>query len=132
MPFAYDWLGRLFAIDCTRMEEGAPAILMLEPGTGQALQIPCNLISFHENELIEYGEEALAVTFYKQWIENGGDAPMQNQCVGYKKPLFLGGKDVCENVEMVDLDVYWTITAQLIHKVRGLPSGTRIGKVDID
>jgi hypothetical protein len=48
------------------------------------------------------------------------------ECVGYRKPLFLGGADNLTNVEMLDLDVYWTLTAQLIAKTRGLPAGTKI------
>jgi hypothetical protein len=29
---------------------------MLEPGTGQALEIPCNLGAFHDVELVKYRE----------------------------------------------------------------------------
>ena len=58
--FAYDWLGRIFAIDTFRFEGGQPAVLMLEPGTGKALEIPCNLLTFHENELVDFSENALA------------------------------------------------------------------------
>ena len=36
-PFAYDWLGRSFAIDVGRIGDGQPMILMLEPGTGEVL-----------------------------------------------------------------------------------------------
>lgn len=118
--FAYDWLGRIFALDHARQEGGSSAVVMLEPGTGQALEIPCNLTTFHNSELIHYAEEALATTFYKQWLLKGGVAPHYDQCVGYKKMLFLGGKDAVENLEQSDLDVYWTLCGQLIRKTRGL------------
>jgi hypothetical protein len=35
-----------------------------------------------------------------------GGEPNYDQCVGYKKPLFLAGVDDVENIELSDLDVY--------------------------
>jgi len=58
--FGIDWLGRVFAQDSTRLVNFLPAIVMLEPGTAQALEIPCNIQSFHEVELQEYRDAALA------------------------------------------------------------------------
>jgi len=44
--------------------------------------------------------------------------------MGYRKPLFLGGSDEVENLEVSDLDVYWHIMGQIIRKTKGLPQGT--------
>jgi hypothetical protein len=38
-PFGSDWLGRLFAVDSARVENGEPLVLMMEPGTGEVLEI---------------------------------------------------------------------------------------------
>jgi Domain of unknown function (DUF1851) len=122
--FGYDWLGRAFAVDSQRVEDGRLGIVMFEPGTGRALEIPCNLVSFHDNELTEFGEAALAISFYHEWLQNGGREPGYAQCVGYRKPLFLGGKDDLTNLELTDLDVYWHIFGQSIAKARRLPLGT--------
>ncbi|WP_052427346.1 hypothetical protein [Neobacillus niacini] len=62
--FSYDWLGRHFALDFTRRIEGEPMILMLEPGTGEALEIPSTFLSFHEEELVKYPDAALAIDFF--------------------------------------------------------------------
>lgn len=124
--FGFDWLGRVFAADPKRSEGGQPGVVMFEPGTGEALEIPCNIGSFHDEELIEYGDAALARDFHKRWIANGGSAPQYGQCVGYKKPLFLGGVDELDNLEMSDIDVYWHLLGQLILKAKGLPPGTPI------
>jgi hypothetical protein len=43
------------------------------------------------------------------------------ECIGYKVPLFLGGKDTTDNFEIADLEVYWEITCQLYHQVKDLP-----------
>ena len=40
-------------------------------------------------------------------------SPDPARCVGYKVPLFLGGADDIGDLELADLDVYWTITGQL-------------------
>jgi hypothetical protein len=130
--FALDWLGRLFALDSARLSSGKPSIIMFEPGSGEALEIPCNILQFHESELIEHQEEALAKSFYEAWRKRGGLAPAIYQCVGYKIPLFLAGSDTVENLELSDLDVYWTISAQLIQQSRGLLPGASVGRVKID
>jgi hypothetical protein len=41
----------------------------------------------------------------------------------------LSGADNIENLELSDLDVYWTIQSQLIEQTRRLPVGKRIGVV---
>ncbi|MEM6296817.1 MAG: T6SS immunity protein Tdi1 domain-containing protein, partial [Myxococcota bacterium] len=62
----------------------------------------------------------------------GGEAPAYGQCVGYEKPLYLGGEDEVSNLQMEDMSVCWSISAQLLARTRGLPVGTRIKKVSIE
>ena len=52
-PFGYDWLGRQFAVDSGRVLSGQPQVLLLEPGTGEALEIPLSFAAFHDEELID-------------------------------------------------------------------------------
>lgn len=130
-PFGVDWLGRLFVLDSARRVDGMSAVVMLEPGTGQALEVPCDLIAFHDAELCQYREEALAESFYKKWRATGGAAPRIGQCVGYKRPLFLGGSDTTDNLELVKLEVYWEISTQLLDETRDLPIGTRVNNISI-
>jgi hypothetical protein len=129
--FGFDWLGDIFALDVHRLEEGELGVLMFEPGTGEALNIPCNLQTFHNKGVIELGEAVLALSFFARWRESGGAPPAYEQCIGYKKPLFLGGADEVENLEMSDLDVYWRVMGQLISQVKKLPPGTPINKITI-
>ncbi|MBJ7353947.1 MAG: DUF1851 domain-containing protein [Thermoleophilaceae bacterium] len=114
-PFGYDWLGRQFAVDSGRVEDGQPQVLMLEPGTGEALEIPVDFAVLHDEELVEHSDAALASAFFRAWSEVNPDALplLRSQCVGYKVPLFLGGNDTAENLEVSDIDVYWTICGQL-------------------
>jgi hypothetical protein len=122
--FAYDWLGRAFALDWNRLEAAEPGVLMFELGTGYALQVPRNLESFHELELTDFAEQALALSFFEHWLDSGGRAPAQDECIGYRKPLFLGGEDELSNLERVDLDVYWHVVGQLAAAARGKPPGS--------
>lgn len=119
--FGFDWLGTTFAIDSGRLEDGQNGVVMFEPGTGEALEIPANLVSFHDSGLLEFGEATIAIGFYEKWRASGGPAPDYDQCIGYKKPLFIGGSDEVDNLEASDLDVYWHIVGQLIRKTKGLP-----------
>ncbi len=51
-----------------------------------------------------------------------------DECVGYQTPLFLGGVDATTNLEICDVDVYWTLSAQILAQVGGLPVGAPISK----
>ena len=130
--FGYDWLGRAFAADVERLEQGQPGVLMFEPGTGEALVVPANVQTFHDAELIQDSDPALASKAHKEWLATGGAEPAYAECIGYKVPLFLNGADEFENMELSDLDVYWHLMGQLIVKTRSLRPGTRVGPITID
>lgn len=129
--FGADWLGRQFATDQRRIVDGAPQVLMLEPGTGEVLEIPVNRAEFHDDELANEPDAAAAYSFFQQWLGAGGTRPNYDQCVGYKQPLYLGGTDDVSNLILIDFNVYWTLSAQILARVRGLPAGTPIRDVSI-
>lgn len=129
--FAYDWLGRIFAVNSRREIDGHAGVLMLEPGTGQILDLPCNVVSFHESELVYFGEAAVASHFFAEWLSAGGAAPQSSECVGYKRPLFLAGQDTVDNLELVDMEVYWEFSKQLIDRTRAFAPDTRIRGIRI-
>lgn len=66
-PFGYDWLGRQFALDTGRMVDGEPLALLMEPGTGEVLEVPVSFASFHNEELLDYADAALATKFFEDW-----------------------------------------------------------------
>jgi hypothetical protein len=129
--FGYDWLGRHFAADFGRMESGEPLVLMLEPGTGQALEIPATIVDFHNQELVGFSSYALSLNFYNQWKELHPEPIGFDECVGYKIPLFLKGSDTIDNLETIDLDVYLEISFQLLNGVKKMPAGATIRKISI-
>jgi Domain of unknown function (DUF1851) len=133
-PFGFDWLGCQFAIDDARQEAGESLVLMLEPGTGEVLEVPATFVSFHDEELVEHTDAALSDDFFALWSSlNEAILPLQHdQCAGYRVPLFLGGKDEVENLELTDLDVYWSLLGQMIAGMADMPEGTRMGDVSIE
>lgn len=134
VPFGFDWLGTQLAIDLGRRVNGQPQIMMLEPGTGEALEIPASFVQFHEETIPHTPDAALARDFFSQWLSTQSTKlPLAfEECVGYRIPLFLGGVDTVENLERQDIEVYWTIAGGLISGVRGLPDGTPITQVRIE
>ncbi len=105
---------------------------MIEPGTGQVLEIPFSFQSFHEN-LDDLREPALAESFFSRWATANRDrVPLDlRACVGYKVPLFLGGPDEVDNLEVIDLGVYWSVCGQLRQGTKKLPPGASVREVSI-
>jgi hypothetical protein len=115
-------------VEAGRAGDGEPLVLLVEPGTGQALEVPFSFRLFHE-KLAELREPALAGAFFDSKA-NAAQVPLRaSDCVGYKVPLFLSGKDTLENLEVIDLEVYWSLSGQLREGTRNLPPGTSIGQV---
>jgi hypothetical protein len=54
----------------------------------------------------------------------------QNRCIWYSR-YSLGAK-TRSKISISQIDVYWTLSAQLIEKTRDLPRGTRVGSVRIN
>ncbi|HEX6595710.1 MAG TPA: T6SS immunity protein Tdi1 domain-containing protein [Acidimicrobiales bacterium] len=118
--FASSWMGNQFALDRERTGKGGEnLVLLLEPGTAMGLEVPTSFAEFHDDELVDESDAALAAPFFREWAAaNPGTVPLApSDCVGYKVPLFLGGADTVDNLEVIDLDVYWTLTAQLRRQV---------------
>ena len=107
-------------------------MLLLEIATGQALEVPDTFLGFHEQELVDYADAALAVSFAEEWTSTGQRMPGPDECVGYRVPLFLGGRDDVTNLELTDAEVYWSVTGQLVRQVQNLPPGTPIGSVTME
>ncbi|MGL4832096.1 MAG: hypothetical protein ACRCWS_05945, partial [Propionibacteriaceae bacterium] len=70
--FGYDWMGRQFAIDAHRGRAIDPEVLIFEPGTGGVFEGPDPFSRFHDYELVDEGEIALARSFYEEWLGVGG------------------------------------------------------------
>ena len=129
IPFGFDWMGRQFAVDINNSER----LLLFDPATAEDFQLNENIITFHnetlvDNRLITLAEDDFldTIKFLKKDIIDF------DECIGFKKPLFLGGDISKENYEVIDLEVYWTIEAQIYNQLKNLPPGTKINKVTLE
>jgi hypothetical protein len=129
--FGFDWLGRQFATTIKQAEEPSASVLMFEPGTGEILEIPSPFSAFHDSELVDSADAALAAVWFGQWRATVDRNLAFGECVGYKRPLFLGGGDTSDNLEIVDIDVYWGLMSQLLATTSALSAGTQIDSFTI-
>ena len=130
--FGCDWLGRQFALDFERVDEGNPQILLFQVGTGQVYEVPAGIIGFHDHILIEMAEPTLERSLYQNWREAGNPKLNPSQCAGYKVPPIVGGRDEIENLILIDMEVEWQITAQLLEMASKIPAGSRIDSANIE
>jgi hypothetical protein len=121
-PFAFDWQGNIFAVN---HQDLSAQVHMFEPGSGECMVAPYAMEAFHEDAVAEQPTNSLAAGYFSKWLQSGGEAPQYEQCIGYKTPRFLGGKDDLSNLVLIDISVEWHLNAQLIAKTRKLSPGTK-------
>jgi hypothetical protein len=130
--FGFDWLGRQFATEANRGDAHDPDVVIIQPGAGDILETPFAFSVFHDDAMVDYVEDVLALSFFDEWRDGHREVLQFDQCVGYSKPLFLGGQDEVSNLEVADIEVYWTIMGQLRLALMGLPEGTKVSDVRIE
>lgn len=130
--FGYDWLGRQFALDRQRRQGKKHLVLLLDPATAEALEIPATVASLHTEELVHNAEAALALDFYADWREATGDDDFlePHECVAYDVPLFLGGEDDVTQLGRIDMAAYWSVATGLRQGTLRLRRGTTIHDLD--
>lgn len=132
--FGFDWIGRQFALDTHRPEGQPPLVKMFEADTGDCLEIPADFRQFHESEAVDYPNDVFVADLFRQWRADRPGAPplSHHEIAGFQVPMFLGGDVAVGNLEVTDMQVHWSLTAQLWRSTRGLPTGTTVGEVGID
>lgn len=126
--FGYDWRGRVFAVN--QSDDDCGNVILLNPGDLKFLYIGCPLLEFLNSEIPAYADACLDSEIYAT-----GSPPSARGPHGVRRlqnPLFLGGEDSLENMEISDMEVYWDMTDQLWEAVKDLPEGTKIGNVSFE
>jgi len=125
--FGYDWLGRQFAI----VDNKDNLVLMLDVDTGEVLEIPVSFDDFHNVELVQYGDDALAETAFNEWVVTQTEVLKSSECVSYEIPLHLGGRDEISNRERIDMAVHWELGAQILDQTKPLREGERVQAIKL-
>lgn len=131
LPFASDWLGRIFVLGDGPSYRGEPCVLLVDFIEDQAYELDANVHTFHEEILIEDAETFLAKDLFDAWaLLNRDVLPIRpHQIVGYRIPLALGGKHEIENLELVDEEVEVGLTYQIAEQIADVTEGSRIGSL---
>ena len=112
--FVYDWMGRIFVI-----ENNSNMVKMFDPEERTCYATDMDIVKFHE-EIVNDTDGMLSLNYFNQWLEKNNNKIIKyGECVGFKVPLFLGGKDELDNLEEIDMDVYWTMTLDINNTVKG-------------
>lgn len=132
IPFGYDWLGRFFCLDLEREEQQEPLVLLFSNFTDEVLEIPANLIDFHNSILVGQSEPALELNMFEKFL-SAAHVPCLNrtECAEVVIPLYFGGAFAVENMKLSDTLAYWEISAQLLSQARSVDEGVRISGVSI-
>jgi hypothetical protein len=111
--FAYDWLGRQYALDTARRDGDEPLVTLLDPADGAALESDFTFLAFIEGLCGELGVSLLSKELHAAWRRIGGRAPGVRECVCFKHPLRLGGKQSVANMELGDMAVHLVFMKQI-------------------
>ena len=131
-PFGYDWLGRFFCLDSERSQNKQPLILLFIPYSDQVLEIPASFIGFHNIVLTTQAEPATEANLFRQFLAFNKITDIAiNQCADLKVPLYLGGKLTVENLNIMDLSLYWELMAQIALQTRDLATGASVNNFKI-
>ena len=98
---------------------------------GQFSAVSDSLQQFQERL---HDPEIVGEWFLPEVVETNIEIGMKlnpNQCYGMKTPAFLGGQLEPDNIEAIDVSVYYSITGQLLRQVKDLPPGTKINDIKI-
>ena len=127
--FGYDWMGRNFAVDLLDPKKN----YLFDPATGEDFELPQSLTGFFNEELVHYKDETLVPDDFNYILNKFKiDLLPTDKCIGYDKLLFLGGEDDLDNMEIIDMDVYWDINYKVYSKIQNLEEGSIIDKLKIE
>lgn len=102
------------------------SVHMMEPGRGVLSRLADSQAQFVE--LIDKGNRAnewLAIELVDACVARGMRL-QPNQCYGFKVPPMLGGEYTVENLEPTDLEVHYSILADIHRQTKDLPEGTPV------
>ncbi len=119
--FGFDWMGRQFALNDSASES---VILMLDPATAEVFELEASIEEFFNIDLVEGKEDLLEEKKFLTVRKHMSESLQFDHCIGFIKPLFLGGKDEITGMTDSDMEVYWELSYQIYCKTKKLPPGT--------
>lgn len=132
IPFGYDWLGRFFCLDLEKTENSKPLVLLFSGFSNEVLEIPTNIVEFHDRVLIAQSEVALEEGMFSNYLSSSRIISLStDHCVDMVIPLYMGGTYSVDNMKVAELEASWEINAQLLSQLKNVPEGTQIKSVTV-
>lgn len=107
------------------------SIHCLDTGEGKLEQVSSSLSEF---KLLLKEDDFVANYFAVQMVGDliqSGKVLGEGQIYSLTKPFILGGEYSLENIEVLDIEVHFSLLGQIHNKVKNLPGGTDIGSIEI-
>lgn len=131
-PFAYDWLNRVYCVDVSQIADAQSMLHLFSHITDEVFQLPFEVVHFHNEVLTDRECQVLDSDMFDNFLAaHRKKAISCSECVGMVVPLFLGGTYCIENMEIIDREVDWEITTQLLNQTRALEPGTVVNSVSL-
>lgn len=118
---AFDWQGCQYL---TAKLRGERELMVLKADIGVGTLEPlapvvtlAAILKAPDMQRYFYGER------FDEWralVDRPGSQLSFTDCVDFQVPLFLGGEDTAQNMQLTDMDVAWTIGGQLLAGTRSL------------
>jgi hypothetical protein len=117
--FGYDWVGCILALSDVRTADDEPMVVSFDLAIGSIVGTGIGFRELHDEEFVENPNGALSTEAFADWTRRHPEVLTfgRTRCVGHRIPLFLGGRDDEENEEVVEVEIHWTINAQLCAQV---------------
>ncbi len=132
LPFGYDWLGRFYCLDLERIDNSKPLVLLFSGFTNEVMEIPANIVGFHNSVLIDQSDAALETKSFLSFLNFSRATHLStDHCIDMVVPLYMGGTYTVENMKLAELQISWEINAQLLNQLKTVSEGTRIKKVSV-
>lgn len=129
IPFAYDWLNRMYCMELDSTGISSQCLLVSHI-TDEVLRIPFGVAQFHNEVLLENIDDILEPKRFSEFLLQTQRSMLRlDECASLDVPLFLGGDYSVQNMKVLDVDVDWEITLQMLSRTRGLKAGTAISSV---
>lgn len=126
--FGFDWMGCQYCED----KEDANLIYLFDVASYDVFELEQNVEGFHNYDLIKFKNETLQEIKFKTILKTLEIGEIGfDECLGYNKPLFLGGEDNSNNYEKTNMEVYWELQVQIYNQIKDLPDDSDIGNIKI-
>jgi len=112
--FAADWMGRVFATDTSILDPRRMAtVTCFDFAEPSSFATDASFVDFHDSTAVDMKSELFNLMQFQGWAASNPLPSDGSSCVGYRIPLFLGGTDSQDNMELGDRSVYIHLLAQL-------------------